>query len=294
MQTNEILQREIEVLFSEIFIPILEMRTSTPAQKLVLVSMLQKLCQDPQALVEIYLNYDCDASAMENIYERLVGVVSKQAGAHTAASKSTSGTSTSAVHSPTQPTSARSGQHSIPPSLTTTATTLSDPAADASGAAGLERKLQVQSLESLVFVLRSLVAWKDAAQAKSNNATGNTSAVNAGPQVQTMNGPLSAGMSNGHALSTDGARNGSRSSSDGRPSDVAGRLSNVSGGGSLDLRASSSGPGTGAVTPITERDGPVEDDPDRFESERMRKMTMAEGVRLFNSKQKKVRNFLPT
>jgi brefeldin A-inhibited guanine nucleotide-exchange protein len=275
------------VLFSEIFIPILEMRTSTPAQKLVLVSMLQRLCQDPQALVEIYLNYDCDASAVENVYERIVGVVSKQAGAHTAASsKPTSGTSS--VQSPTQPGSARSGQHSIPPSLTTTATTLSDPAADASGAAGLERKLQMQSLESLVFVLRSLVAWKDAAQAKSNNVAGGTTISSSGPQAQAANGPLSAGMSNGHSLSTDGVRNGSRSSSDGRPSDVAGRLSNVSGGGSVDLRAGGSSSGTGSITPITERDGPIEDDPDRFEIERIRKMTMAEGLRLFNSKPKKV------
>jgi brefeldin A-inhibited guanine nucleotide-exchange protein len=63
-------QKEIEVLFKEIFIPILEMRTSTLKQKIVLLNMLQRLCQDPQALVEIYLNYDCDREAIENIYER--------------------------------------------------------------------------------------------------------------------------------------------------------------------------------------------------------------------------------
>jgi len=63
-------QKEIEVLFNEIFIPILEMRTSTLKQKIVLLNVLQRLCQDPQALVEIYLNYDCDREAIENIYER--------------------------------------------------------------------------------------------------------------------------------------------------------------------------------------------------------------------------------
>ena len=279
-------QREIEVLFSEIFIPILEMRTSTPAQKLALVSMLQRLCQDPQALVEIYLNYDCDASAVENIYERIVGVVSKQAGAHPVASKSASGESTKSAiaQSPTQPGSARSGQHhSIPPSLSTTATTLTDSASDLSGAAGLERKLQAQSLESLVFVLRSLVAWRDAAQAKSNNNAG-------GAQAPGTNG---SSLATGQLSTAEGVRGvgGSRSSSDGRPSgsDVPGRLSNVSGGtggGSIDLRAGvGSGGGSGALTPV---DGPIEDDPDRFENERMRKMTMAEGIRLFNSKPKKV------
>ena len=63
-------QKEIEVLLHEIFIPILEMKTSTLKQKAMIVSMLQRLCQDPQALVEIYLNYDCDSEAADNIYEQ--------------------------------------------------------------------------------------------------------------------------------------------------------------------------------------------------------------------------------
>jgi brefeldin A-inhibited guanine nucleotide-exchange protein len=54
----------------EIFIPILEMRTSTLKQKAVILGMLSRLCQDPQALVEIYLNYDCDSEAVDNIYEQ--------------------------------------------------------------------------------------------------------------------------------------------------------------------------------------------------------------------------------
>lgn len=46
------------------------MRNSTLKQKAVILEMLFHLCQDPQALVEIYLNYDCDRDATENIYER--------------------------------------------------------------------------------------------------------------------------------------------------------------------------------------------------------------------------------
>lgn len=64
------MQKEIEVLLHEIFIPILEMRTSTLKQKAVILGMLSRLCQDPQALVEIYLNYDCDSEAVDNIYEQ--------------------------------------------------------------------------------------------------------------------------------------------------------------------------------------------------------------------------------
>ncbi len=59
-------------MFHEIFIPILEMKTATLKQKSVIVSMLSKLCQDPQALVDIYINYDCDSEAADNIYERSV------------------------------------------------------------------------------------------------------------------------------------------------------------------------------------------------------------------------------
>lgn len=56
----------------EIFIPILEMKTSTLKQKAIILGMLQRLCQDPQVLVEIYLNYDCDSEAVDNIYEQYV------------------------------------------------------------------------------------------------------------------------------------------------------------------------------------------------------------------------------
>ena len=37
------MQKEIEVLLNEIFIPILEMKTSTLKQKAMIVSMLQRL-----------------------------------------------------------------------------------------------------------------------------------------------------------------------------------------------------------------------------------------------------------
>lgn len=48
------------------------MKTSTVKQKAMILSMLQRLCDTPQALVEIYLNYDCDSEAVDNIYEQCV------------------------------------------------------------------------------------------------------------------------------------------------------------------------------------------------------------------------------
>jgi brefeldin A-inhibited guanine nucleotide-exchange protein len=48
------------------------MRTATLKQKAIILGMLSRLCLEPQALVEIYLNYDCDSEAADNIYEQYV------------------------------------------------------------------------------------------------------------------------------------------------------------------------------------------------------------------------------
>ncbi|EJD53498.1 Sec7-domain-containing protein [Auricularia subglabra TFB-10046 SS5] len=146
------LKREIEVLLNEIFIPILEMRNATAKQKGVLLNMLSGLCQDPQALVEIYLNYDCDKDAIDNIYERLMNVISKI------------GTQTPVQHkggpepaSPVAATHTHAKNPAVPPSLSTTALGHQPEAKDA--AHQNEVNLRRLSLECLVFVLRSLVAW---------------------------------------------------------------------------------------------------------------------------------------
>ncbi|KIM60208.1 hypothetical protein SCLCIDRAFT_124676, partial [Scleroderma citrinum Foug A] len=62
------LKKEIKVLLHEIFIPILEMQMSTLKQKAVVLAMLSKFFQRPQALVEMYLNYDCDGEVVDSIY----------------------------------------------------------------------------------------------------------------------------------------------------------------------------------------------------------------------------------
>lgn len=75
------LKKEIEVFFSQIFLGILESRTSNLAityhQKLALLRSINKLCSDPQTLVEVYLNYDCDGDALDNTFERIVNILSK-------------------------------------------------------------------------------------------------------------------------------------------------------------------------------------------------------------------------
>ncbi|KAL0579530.1 guanine nucleotide exchange protein for ADP-robosylation factor [Marasmius crinis-equi] len=151
------LKKEIEVLLHEIFIPILEMRTSTLRQKAVILGMLSRLCQDPQALVEIYLNYDCDSESADNIYEHVMNIISKIGTIPSAATAKGNEPSSPAV----QPTT-KSSSNALPPSLSTTAMSVSG-SMDTSTMGQSEAHLRRQGLECLVTVLRSLVAWGTAA-----------------------------------------------------------------------------------------------------------------------------------
>ncbi|KAI0650276.1 hypothetical protein C8Q79DRAFT_942938 [Trametes meyenii] len=150
------LKKEIEVLLHEIFIPILEMKTSTLKQKAVILSMLQRLCQDPQALVEIYLNYDCDSEAVDNIYEHVMNIISKIGTAPISSVPQKTNDPNSPALQPQTRQHHGSGQ--VPPSFSTAS--LSIPGnVDVSTIGNSEAQLRRQGLECLVAVLKSLVAW---------------------------------------------------------------------------------------------------------------------------------------
>lgn len=70
------LKVQVEVFFREIFLNILETVSSPFEHKWMVLQALTKLCSDAQAVVDIYVNYDCDLSAA-NIFERLVNDLSK-------------------------------------------------------------------------------------------------------------------------------------------------------------------------------------------------------------------------
>ncbi|KAI5457139.1 hypothetical protein BGZ63DRAFT_428558 [Mariannaea sp. PMI_226] len=69
-------KKEIEVFLNEIYLALLARRTAPMSQKLQFVTILNRLSADPKALVEIYLNYDCDQS-VNNIYQTIVEDLSK-------------------------------------------------------------------------------------------------------------------------------------------------------------------------------------------------------------------------
>ena len=247
------MKKEIEVLLNEIFLPILEMRTSTIKQKATVLTVFLRLSKDPQALVEIYLNYDCDRTAVENIYERLVEIIAKIGSTHFAPVKGGDPSADGGAGGVGRNEGGRSGGQDkgpiIPPSLTTSAMGGHSREESFSSASNREAwahlpaevKLRRQSLDCLVTVLRSLVTWGTAAP---------------------------------KAAAGDG---------DARTSEEMGR----EGAEGLGVDARTAG---GATTPVI---GDEEvDDPERFESAKQRKTTLIEGIKKFNFKPKKGIEFL--
>lgn len=64
------MKKELEVFLKEIYLAILEKRSAPAFQKQCFMEILERLGGDPRALVEIYLNYDCDRTALENIFQK--------------------------------------------------------------------------------------------------------------------------------------------------------------------------------------------------------------------------------
>jgi brefeldin A-inhibited guanine nucleotide-exchange protein len=253
------LQKEIEVLLNEIFIPILEMKHSTIRQKSLILGIFIRLCQDPQALVELYINYDCDRSSLENVYEKLMNIVSKIGQTHFAPpSKEELGQSGSSSKQDSR------GGPAIPPSLSTAALV---PESNKESYAGLspEIKLRRQSLECLVAALRSLVAWSTHSSARQGGEEGAARA----------------------SISEDGIGRQLAASQAGSHPDLSAPTPSWPETGAS--RAASTVPSNGMNTPVpTSATAPEgEDDVERFESAKARKTNLLEGIKKFNFKPKR-------
>jgi brefeldin A-inhibited guanine nucleotide-exchange protein len=229
--------------------PILEMRHSTIRQKSLLLGVFIRLCQDPQALVEIYINYDCDRAALENIYERLMNIVSKIGQTHFAPP------SKEELNQGSSKQASGSNGPAIPPSLSTAAIA-GGAGADAPQYAGLapEVKLRRQSLECLVAALKSLVVW---------------SATTAATRLLDESRASEDGLGRLHTSESAAGSNFELGAPTPSLHDLNGR-------------GSTSGVATGISTPDV-----LDDDVGRFESAKQRKNTLQEGIKKFNSKPKK-------
>ncbi|KAI8082976.1 uncharacterized protein BX664DRAFT_284806 [Halteromyces radiatus] len=253
------LKKEVEVFFKEIFLRILEMRTATYQQKFSLLKVVLRICEDPQTLVDMYLNYDCDRQALDNIYERLVNVLSKITTSHSGPNVGKEMDN----HGNTNNPSGHHGLHSnsvvIPPPLTT-ATVQSNEKQQQHHHGVLatsDGAIRFKSLECLVAVLRSLVTWY-------NNNTVSVSAD--GKQEDDVTTPRESEDVRGSTDQLTLHSNGSVS-----------RLSPTSSSNALPTATT---PSTGNVTPRL-------DDPEQFENLKHRKQLLQEGIRQFNWKPKK-------
>lgn len=246
-------KKEIEVFFAEIYFPILEMKTSTSHQKQYLLGIIQKLCNDPRALVELYLNYDCDRRAMINVYEHTIDVLVRLA--------------VTPVHmTPTQLHQYQESRHkpiavynlALPPALSITNLSINSHTPE-STAFPPEYALKMMALESLAAILRSLLTWSQRGIATSLSAqTGGapiTLASVAGDSDTSIDDNLSA--SNGH-------QNGSRPRS---------------------TTVSSTAPSATASSTLV-------DDPSQFESLKQQKTALSEAIADFNYKPKRGLEYL--
>ena len=259
------LKKEIEVLLNEIFLPILEMRNSTVRQKSLLLAAFARLAQDPQALVDIYLNYDCDRSSLDNIYERLLNVVSKLGTTYFPPS----------TPKPNEPVLSALAPSASPFPLAATSlfddSRFTDPAFVGTPP---EAHIKRQSLECLVTVLRSLVSW--AGRGAGPTAS---SAVPPTPYNGTSARQSEDGGAEPRTSEADGVVNGERT-----PALSSSLSSSALNGGGAGGRSSTSGANTPDVS--------APDDPSRFENAKLRKTTLLEGIKKFNFKPKRGVAFL--
>ncbi|KAJ4401293.1 guanine nucleotide exchange protein for ADP-robosylation factor [Didymella pomorum] len=151
------LKKEVEVFLKEIYLATLDKRAAPAFQKQYVLTIFGRFAADPRALVEVYLNYDCDRTALDNMYQRVVEHLSKIS-------------SNPVTITPMQQQAyqehreKRSRQMdwqtrgTLPPSLTTVSM---NSANDVNGAYPEEYAMKQESLEGLVEILRSLVQWAE-------------------------------------------------------------------------------------------------------------------------------------
>ncbi|KAF2837167.1 hypothetical protein M501DRAFT_978130 [Patellaria atrata CBS 101060] len=150
------LKKEIEVFLKEIYFAILDRKAAPASQKQYILSIFGRLAADPRALVEIYLNYDCDRTALDNMFQRIVEHLSRIA---------ITPLLTTAVQQQHYQDQHLRNLHSnadwhtrgtLPPSLSTASVgTLND----TDLGYPVEYGMKQESLEGLVEILRSLVNW---------------------------------------------------------------------------------------------------------------------------------------
>ncbi|KAI9357006.1 hypothetical protein DFJ73DRAFT_953328 [Zopfochytrium polystomum] len=252
-----VMKKEISVIFTEIIIPIVEAKSSiTFNQRVSLLKCLSRILSEPSSesgrlLVEIYINYDCDpeASARENIWERLVTALGRVMVAQEANQGGGAANLSAGAPSTNHPSKlgdfGHPGTQSLPPTLTTsTLTSLTkEQVKGLYSSTGDYAEMRKRGLELLVAgIINPLISWS-----KSKGGASPVSSTLAGSPVESESGKSDGGKSeNDPAL------------------------------GLVKEPADGSQPGGG-----------FGDDPTQFQNLKHRKQVILEGVTRFNQKPKK-------
>ncbi|WEW57031.1 guanine nucleotide exchange protein for ADP-robosylation factor [Emydomyces testavorans] len=151
------LKKELEVFFKEIYLAILEKRNSPIFQKQYFMAILGRLSTDPRALVELYLNYDCDRTALENMFQGIIEQLSRMSSMPVSVTPQQQ--QQYQEHHTKTPTSAHDWHQpgTLPPSLSTAKVDSVAPAISQN--VPPEYALKQKALECFVEILRSLDAW---------------------------------------------------------------------------------------------------------------------------------------
>ncbi|KAL7553000.1 hypothetical protein ACHAWF_016244 [Thalassiosira exigua] len=75
---RRLLKTEVEAFVTNVFFVILDSKNSAVQHKLLVVTLFEEVCGDPDTLAEIFLNYDCDLSAVD-LFSRIVNALGRVA-----------------------------------------------------------------------------------------------------------------------------------------------------------------------------------------------------------------------
>ncbi|KAK9453898.1 hypothetical protein V1511DRAFT_461709 [Dipodascopsis uninucleata] len=261
MNLRSQMKKEIEVFMTEIYMPILEMKTSTAHQKQYLLGGLKRLVADPRALVEIYLNYDCDNTALDNIYERLIDYFTRLAVTPVYLTsfqqQQYQEFKAHEIANGPQHTASLSSTNIPPPFSSLSVGSLQTVSPDSGSAVPTEYILKRQSLSCLINVLDSLVQWSQTGIAR---ATAGLETIEHPKDNDSFTEEDSRGTLGGSVTPTTSAPMSPP------PERAKSAESRINGN-------------NGASTPI--------DDPSQMESLKHRKTALMEGIKMFNFKPKR-------
>lgn len=151
-----LLKKELEVFLKEIYLAVLERRSAPFFQKQMFMDVLERLSGDPRALVEVYLNYDCDRTALDNMYQQIIEHLSRICSTPVVVTAVQQHQYQEQQGKPSTPVSEWHSRGSLLPGLSTAS--LSHPAPPPP-TIPVEYTLKQQSLRCLVDILHSLDNW---------------------------------------------------------------------------------------------------------------------------------------